>query len=82
VLTRIGMPADLLAALTGAADAAGTTPDALAVRILAEELPDALASAARHAFGEWLDTGAGALPGLPEADSAQLPAALAAEPAP
>jgi len=69
VLTRVGMPDDLLAALKAAADDAGTTPDTLAVRILAEELPDALASAAIYAFGARLDTGA--LPGLSEAGSPQ-----------
>lgn len=49
------MPADLLAALTDAADDAGTTTNILAVRILAEELPDALAIVARRAFGDLPD---------------------------
>lgn len=55
MLTRLGMPADLLAALAAAADGAGVSPEAMAARILAEELPVALASAARYAFAELLD---------------------------
>ena len=50
---RLGLPGDLLARLEDVAQREGSTPERVAVRLLARELPEVLAEAARAAFGPY-----------------------------
>lgn len=52
---RFGLPGDVLARLEKVAERQGSTAEAVAVRILARELPDVLAAVTHRAFAETLD---------------------------